>query len=72
MTKLTKTQINRLKTFGRKTWNSLTKEEQESFYYDTGTIGFVECMADVLHIKLSPLDCDIMEELQAYITEVKK
>ena len=33
MDKLNKKQLNRLITFGRRVWNSLTKEEQEDYYY---------------------------------------
>lgn len=69
---MTKEQINRIKVVGTSIWNRLTKQEQEAFYYDTGTIGFVECVADLLHIKLKLLDYEIIEELQAFITRNKK
>ena len=48
--KLDKKQINRLITFGRRVWNMLTKEEQENYYYNTGTMGFVEDIMAILHI----------------------
>ena len=48
--KLNKKQINRLITFGRRVWNMLTKEEQENYYYNTGTMGFVEDIMAILHI----------------------
>ncbi|MBO7323430.1 MAG: hypothetical protein J6U51_07600 [Bacteroidales bacterium] len=49
---LNKKQIGRLITAGRRIWKSLTPEEQEAYYYDTGTIGFVEDVAKLLHLHI--------------------
>lgn len=68
---MTREQINRIKVVGTSIWNRLTKQEQEAFYYDIGTIGFVECVAYLLHIKLLD-DEELIDELQAFITRNKK
>ena len=49
---LTKTQISRLINVGRKIWKMLTPDEQSAYYVDIGTIGFVETVADLLHLSL--------------------
>jgi hypothetical protein len=49
---LTKTQISRLINVGRKIWKMLTPDEQSAYYVDTGTIGFVETVAELLHLDL--------------------
>ena len=49
---LTKEQIGRLITVGRKIWKMLTPDEQSAYYVDIGTIGFVEDVASILHLSL--------------------
>ena len=49
---LTKEQAARLITVGRKIWKMLTPDEQEAYYVDIGTIGFVENVASMLHLNL--------------------
>lgn len=50
--KLTKEQIGRLITVGRRMWKSLTHDEQDKYYDGHGTIGFVHDVARVLHLDL--------------------
>ena len=52
MNELTKEQTGRLITFSRKLWKSLTQEEREAYYCDSGTIGFVEDVSRILHLNL--------------------
>lgn len=47
---LTKEQTKRLVTVARKIWKTLTQEEQEGYYNDIGTIGFVENVSVLLHL----------------------
>lgn len=49
---LTKAQISRLINVGRKIWKMLTPDEQYAYYVDIGTIGFVETVAELLHLSL--------------------
>lgn len=49
---LTRTQISRLINVGRKIWKMLTPDEQSAYYVDIGTIGFVETVAELLHLSL--------------------
>ena len=49
---LTKSQTHRLITVARKIWKTLTPEEQKGYYYDIGTIRFVENVAVLLHLGL--------------------
>lgn len=73
MAKLNKKQLNRLITFGRRVWNSLTKEEQEDYYYDRGTYGFVEDIMAILHIhKLEFESIEQFEHVHELITREKK
>lgn len=61
---------NRLIEFARKTWKLLTVEEQEYYYYDVGTIGFVELVADALHMNISDLSLDEFDKIhEAIFTE---
>lgn len=51
--KLTREQIGRLITVGRRMWKALNHDEQEGYYNDcNGTIGFVQDVARVLHFDL--------------------
>lgn len=71
--KLDKKQINRLITFGRRVWNALTREEQENYYYNTGTMGFVEDIMAILHIhKLEFESEEQFEYVHELITKEKK
>lgn len=73
MAKLNKKQLNRLITFGRRVWNSLTKEEQEDYYYNRGTYGFVEDIMAILHIhKLEFESIEQFEYVHELITKEKK
>ena len=69
---LTTNETRRLKAFSRKVWNGLTASEQCEFYNDTGTIGFVELIAELLHIRLTDDDYETFDAIQKYATEVKK
>lgn len=44
---ITEEQIERIVELGRIIWSNLSNDERENYYYDNGTIGFVE---DVLRI----------------------
>ena len=48
--------INRLITVGRELWNQLTDDERETWANDTGTMGFVEHVQEILHIDLNDVD----------------
>ena len=51
----------RLKEMCIKVWSLLTDDEKEQYYYNDGTIGFVEDMSNILYIdsnKLTVTDLD--------------
>jgi hypothetical protein len=54
--------FERLKQFSRELWKELTVEEQELFFYSTGTIGFIEDCARTLHINLDEDFDDFTDE----------
>ena len=60
---LTKLQAGRLITVGRKIWKMLTPDEQSAYYVDVGTIGFVETIADLLHLSLCTLSLKDFEAI---------
>lgn len=73
MAKLNKKRLNRLIIVGRRIWNLLTKEEQEDYYYDRGTYGFVEDVMAILHIhKLEFEGIEQFEYAHELITKEKK
>ena len=70
-TELTRDQIARLITFGRKIWKSLTEQEREAYYCDHGTIGFVEDVASLLHLELCSVSLSRFEFIHNSIIKVK-
>lgn len=66
-TALTRTQKGRLVTMARRIWKSLSHEEQERYYYDTGTIGFVENVAQLLGLHLCTLTLSEFEQIHTKI-----
>ena len=48
-------------------WPLLTQEEQECFAYDTGLIGFIENMANVIHFDLDSLSIDEIDKILTYL-----
>lgn len=57
-------QKQKLIAIGRQIWQSLTDDEQENYYYYTaGKIGFLEDVAQILHIDMR--DADVSELLAA-------
>lgn len=64
---LTKKQANRLITVARKIWKTLTPEEQEGYYNDIGTIGFVENVAVLLHLGLYKVSIAEFEAIHSRI-----
>lgn len=52
-------QLNRLTIFCEKTWDNLSRPEQESYYDDTGVIGFIENCLPLL--KINPDDVTIAD-----------
>lgn len=71
--KITKKELNRLITFGKRIWNALTKNEQEAYYYDTGTIGFVEDVMGLLHLHKCQFESEEQFEMvHSIITKEKK
>ena len=47
---MTLEQKARLVKFGHRVWKMLSPEEKDAYYCDTGTIGFVEDVVDMLHL----------------------
>lgn len=56
MATITTNEMNRLITVGRELWNQLTDDERETWACDTGTLGFVEHVQEILHIDLNDVD----------------
>ena len=48
-------------------WPMLTEEEQEVYAYDTGLIGFIEIMADMLHFDANSLSEDEIDKILKYL-----
>lgn len=59
--------FKRMTQVGRRVWNALTNDEREAWYCDTGTYGFIECVADILHIDLSKWTTEDMEYVEARV-----
>ena len=64
---LNRKQAKRLIKFGRRIWNSLTRDEQESYFNDTGTYGFVETLLSLFHINPNDLNTREFELLHRAI-----
>lgn len=45
-------QKQRFIAVGRQIWQSLTDDEQEDYYYTDGKIGFLEDVAQILHMNM--------------------
>lgn len=63
MNELNKEQMSRLINVGRKIWKMLTPDEQSAYYVDIGTIGFVETIADLLHLSLCTCSLSTFEAI---------
>lgn len=66
-TALTRIQKGRLVTIARRIWKSLSREEQERYYNDTGTIGFIEDVAQLLGLHLCTLTLGEFEQIHTKI-----
>lgn len=64
---MTKLELARLTEMAQIVWRLLDVEEKEAFYADTGTIGFVESIADMLHINISTMSLNELDELLAIL-----
>ena len=68
-------QKQRFVAIARQIWQSLTDDEQEDYYYTEGTIGFLEDVAQILHMNICDADATeaeetaIIEELLAAVFE---
>lgn len=62
-----KMNYKRLCKFGRKVWKSLTHNERVNYYYDTGTIGFVEKISSILYIDLDEFSQEEFEKIYEFI-----
>lgn len=62
---MTKQELTHLTEMAQAIWELLTEDEQKAFCVDTGTIGFVEKVADLLHIDISTMTLDELDELLA-------
>ena len=69
---LNKTQTARLITVARRTWKSLSREEQESYYNDRGTIGFIEDIACILNLHTYKLTLDEFETIHTKVFQEAK
>lgn len=64
---MTKEELTRLTEMAQTIWELLTEDEREAFYVDIGTIGFVENVANLLHINISTMLLDELDELLAIL-----
>lgn len=68
-------QKQRFVAVGRQIWQSLTDYEQENYYYTDGKIGFLEDIAQILHVNMYEADATdaeiiaIIDELLAAVFE---
>ena len=56
-------QFNRLKQMTETIWQAMTANEQEQYYNDTGTIGFVEDVSRILYLDVDDLTDEQMNEI---------
>ena len=67
-----RSKLNRLTVFCEQVWEQLSPAEQENYYNGTGVMGFVEdCMA-MLHMYISELTIEQMNELVDSLLVQKK
>ena len=51
-------------------WKLLTNDERENYFYDCGTIGFVEAVADMLYLDLEELSDTELDDISAALDGV--
>jgi hypothetical protein len=51
-------------------WKLLTNDERENYFYDCGTIGFVEAVADMLYLDLEELSDADLDDISAALDSV--
>ena len=51
-------------------WKLLTDDERENYFYDCGTIGFVEAVADMLYLDLEELSDTELDDISAALDSV--
>ena len=56
-------QFNSLKQMTRTIWQLLTSDEQEQYYNDTGTIGFVDDVSRMLYLDVDDLTHEQLDEI---------
>lgn len=66
-TGLTMEQSKRLVAVARKIWRTMTPDERNRYYYDTGTIGFVENVASLLGLGLHKVTISEFEAIHTKI-----
>lgn len=59
----TQAKIARITQFGRSIWLSMTDRERSCYWYDTGTIGFVEHIFDILHLSTADVTPEQFEQI---------
>lgn len=61
---------DKLITVGHTIWHKLlTAEDREQYYHDTGTIGFVENVANLLHMGLEKVTLTEFEDIHNKIID---
>ena len=68
MTKITEQQIDRVIELGKTVWENLSKDEQEKYYYDDGTIAFVENILSMLHLEKTIIDYATFDTILENVT----
>ena len=69
---MTREELNRLAEMAQTVWKPLTDDEREAFYADIGTIGFLENVANLLHMDISTMTLDEFDELWEMVDKTEK
>ena len=68
---LTTDEMDRIIQIGKKFWNLLTDDEQEKYYADIGTLGFVDNLFSLLRVPTEDCTQEQYEIIHYYIFDVE-
>lgn len=72
MTKITEQQFDRVIELGKTVWKNLSRTERERYYYDDGTIAFVDNLLRMLHLDHVYIPSEDFDKLLTAITDDAK
>lgn len=69
MNKINEQQMARVIDFGKTIWENLSRTERERYYYDDGTIAFVDNLLTILHLDQVFIPSEDFDKLLNTITD---